>query len=53
MGEGKQLRQEQRRNAGVSPLRRQSAPPSVEMTIVVGVDEENKQQQRQKQIPTG
>jgi hypothetical protein len=30
----RQLRkQPQRRNAGVSPLRRQSAPPSVEMTI--------------------
>jgi hypothetical protein len=30
----RQLRkQQQRRNAGVSPLRRQSAPPSVEMTI--------------------
>jgi hypothetical protein len=42
----------QRRNTGISPLRRQNAPPSVEMTFVVGV-KENEQQQRQKQIPYG
>src|SRR6266702_6270820 len=29
-------RQGQRRNTGISPLRRQSAPPSVEMTFVMG-----------------
>src|SRR5713101_2996366 len=29
-------KQEQRRNTGISPLRRQSAPPSVEMTFVMG-----------------
>src|SRR6266702_6108334 len=31
-----QQRQEQRRNTGISLLRRQSVPPSVEMTFVVG-----------------
>jgi len=54
-------RQQQRRNAGVSPLRRQSAPPPVEMTFVKGGMKEQQQkqrqkqqqQQRQKQIPTG
>ena len=30
--------QEQRRNTGISPLRRQSAPPSVEMTLVWWVE---------------
>src|SRR6266851_596069 len=33
-------RQEQRRNTGISPLRRQSAPPSVEMTFVMGAERE-------------
>jgi hypothetical protein len=37
-------------NTGVSPLRRQSAPPSVEMTRIF-VGEENKRQP--KQIPAG
>jgi len=94
-------KQRQRRNAGISPLWRQSAPPSVEMTFVEVADaktnngkvrsrslrndkqkdngnrrsfdsaarksasnsaqddtslgwvEENRQRQRQKQIPTG
>jgi hypothetical protein len=32
--------QRQRRNTGVSPLRRQSAPPSVEMTFFWKVGEE-------------
>ncbi len=31
-------RHRQRRNTGISPLRRQSAPPSVEMTFVMGVE---------------
>ncbi len=35
LGENKQ-RQLQKRNAGVTPLRRQSAPPPVEMTAFVG-----------------
>src|SRR6266851_2797174 len=41
-------KQEQRRNTGISPLRRQSAPPSVEMTFVRGL-KENKQPQEQGQ----
>jgi hypothetical protein len=32
--------QGQRRNTGISPLRRQSAPPSVEMTFVWWVERE-------------
>jgi hypothetical protein len=41
----------QKRNAGVSPLRRQKTPPSVEMTrSFVGV-EENRQRQVQLQVP--
>ena len=51
-----QQRQEQRRNTGISPLRRQSAPPSVEMTFVWWLRENRqrqKEEQRQKQIPTG
>src|SRR6266404_8670938 len=39
----------QRRNTGISPLRRQSAPPSVEMTFVMGGLKENKQRQEQQQ----
>src|SRR5580692_9883570 len=42
-------RQRQKRNAGVSPLRRQSAPPSVEMTASA---EENRQRQKQPQVPS-
>jgi hypothetical protein len=33
---GKSNKRKQRRNTGISPLRRQTAPPSVEMTFVVG-----------------
>src|SRR6266567_5887783 len=43
---GQQQRQKQ--NTGISPLRRQSAPPSVEMTSVVGRLKENKQRQEQE-----
>src|SRR5712692_7059010 len=43
--------QEQRRNTGISPLRRQSAPPSVEMTFVMGLKGNKQlQEQRQRQV---
>src|SRR5216683_3475491 len=46
----------QRRNTGISPLRRQSAPPSVEMTFVMGTEREQstqEQQQKQRQLCGG
>src|SRR5271168_5398759 len=58
-------RQRQKRNAGVSPLRRQSAPPSVEMTCSLGWakrtsngngrsrslrDDKQRDKQRQRQV---
>jgi hypothetical protein len=43
-------RQRQKRNTGISPLQRQSAPPSVEMTFVFGWVGENKQRLPQLQL---
>jgi hypothetical protein len=42
----------QRRNAGVSPLRRQSAPPSVEMTIILLMSRDNDLSGRDDGDPT-